>query len=93
MNAAFTESETELVVEFRRNHHHSENNQSRDHKVKSSFFFQNEEIFVQLHVDELEWDSFTASHKKHSSVMVRVADCEASDIGSILCKFYFVKFI
>ena len=57
------------------------------------FFFQSEDIFVQLHeLDELDRiihagiDSITVSncHRKHSSVTVRVVVSQASDLGSII---------
>ena len=42
-----------------------------------------------------EYDSIRASqrHRKHSSVMVRLADSKASDLGSILGHFIFIEFI
>ena len=53
-------------------------------------FFPNEEIFVLLdeldELDRITQDSITASqkHRKHSSVVVRVTDSKASNLGSIL---------
>ena len=62
-------------------------------------FFKNEGIFIQLdELDKLDkitrhYDPFTVSHKhrRHFGVMVKVADCCASNLGSIphqVCEFF-----